>query len=196
MSEIRSADSQPEPCPQTAGHPYPYQYVAPFRLRDGRDVTIRPIRPEDEPLILALHAAHSENTIRMRFFGMVKTLSRESLVRLCHIDYDRQMALTAVLHEKGEPRLLGVSRYYLYPETGTAEFALVVSDAYQRQGLGRHLMQRLIAIARERGVQRLVGQVLAENTPMLRLLKSLGFSSLALKDGAVDVELMLGEVSE
>jgi acetyltransferase len=128
----------------------------------------------------------------MRFFSMVKTLSRDSLIRLCHLDYNREMALAAVLHDDGGPRLLGVSRYYLNPETGDAEFALVVSDAYQRQGLGRHLMQRLIAVARERGVQRLIGEVLAENAPMLRLMRSLGFSPpVWVEDQVVRVEMDL-----
>jgi acetyltransferase len=186
------ADLPPEERPRLAIHPYPNQYTTPFRMRDGREVLVRPIRPEDEPLIVALHAGHSEHTIRMRFFSMVKTLSRDSLIRLCHLDYDREMALTAVLTENGEPRLLGVSRYYLHPETGSAEFALVVSDAYQRQGLGRHLMQRLVRIAQERGVRRLVGQVLAENTPMLHLLRSLGFSPpVPVEDQVVRVELGL-----
>jgi acetyltransferase len=186
------ADTPPEQRPRLAIHPYPNQYVGSFRLKDGREAIIRPIRPEDEPLIIALHAAHSEHTIRMRFFSMVKTLSRDSLIRLCHLDYNREMALTAVLRDDGGPRLLGVSRYYLNPETGDAEFALVVSDAYQRQGLGRHLMQRLIAVARERGVKRLVGQVLAENAPMLRLLNSLGFSPpVPVEDQVVRVEMEL-----
>jgi acetyl coenzyme A synthetase (ADP forming)-like protein len=189
---LRPADQPANQSPRLAIHPYPNQYIATFRLHDGREAMVRPIRPEDEPLIIAMHAAHSENTIRMRFFSMVKTLSRESLIRLCHLDYDREMALAAVLHENGEPYLLGVSRYYLNPETGEAEFALVVSDAYQRQGLGRHLMQRLIDIARERGVERLVGQVLAENTPMLHLMQSLGFSAPALvENNVVRVELDL-----
>jgi acetyltransferase len=188
------AERAAEQCPKLAIHPYPNQYTAPFRLRDGREVTVRPIRPEDEPLILALHASHSEHTLRMRFFGLVKTLSRDSLIRLCHLDYDREMALTAVLQENGQPRLLGVARYYLHPETGVAEFAVVVSDAYQRQGLGRHLMQRLIDIARERGVRRLVGQVLIENTPMLHLMHSLGFAPpIAVEDQIVRVELSLAE---
>jgi acetyltransferase len=188
------ADRAAEQGPKLAIHPYPNQYTAPFRLRDGRAVMIRPIRPEDEPLILALHASHSEHTLRMRFFGLVKTLSRDSLIRLCHLDYDREMALTAVLRENGEPRLLGVARYYLHPETGAAEFAVVVNDAYQRQGLGRHLMQRLIDIARERGVRRLVGQVLIENAPMLHLMRSLGFSPpIPVEDQVVRVELSLTE---
>jgi acetyltransferase len=156
--------------------PYPHHYTAPFTLKDGTQVTVRAIRPEDEPLIIDLHGRHSERTIRMRFFGLVKTLSRDSLIRLCHLDYDREMALVAVLHGPGRDQILGVSRYHQDPEIGTAEFALVVADAHQRQGLGRHLMQRLITIARERGVKKLVGFVLRENTPMLDLTTSLGFT--------------------
>ena len=173
-------------------HPYPNQYTAPFRLRDGNEVTVRAIGPEDEPLIVDLHAGHSEHTIRMRFFSMVKTHSRDSLIRLCHLDYDREMALAAVRRDDGGSHLLGVSRYYLDPETGEAEFALVVGDAYQRQGLGRHLMQRLIEIARERGVRRLVGLVLRENGPMLALTSSLGFGPPeTVDDGVVRVNLDL-----
>jgi acetyltransferase len=106
--------------------PYPNQLISPFQLRDGTAVTIRPIRPEDEPLIIDLHARHSEHTIRMRFFSLIKTHSRDSLIRLCHLDYDREMALAAVEQTTEGPRFLGVSRYSLEPETGSAEFALVV----------------------------------------------------------------------
>ena len=113
---LRPADQPPEQRPRLAIHPYPNQYTAPFRLRDGREVTIRPIRPEDEPLIIALHAGHSEHTIRMRFFSLVKTLSRDSLIRLCHLDYDREMALVAVLH--GGRRTASAGRVALLPQSG------------------------------------------------------------------------------
>jgi acetyltransferase len=197
------------PLPRLAIRPYPNQYMAPYRLRDGSEVTIRAIRPEDEPLIIALHASHSEHTIRMRFFSLVKTLSHDSLIRLCHLDYDREMALVAVRRDpspqplspaagergRGEgdgDKIVGVSRYYLTPETGEAEFALVVADAYQRRGLGRHLMERLIAVAGERGIRKLIGLVLAENRPMLRLTAGLGFSAPAsVEEGVVAVELAL-----
>jgi acetyltransferase len=161
--------------PRLAIAPYPNQFITSYTLRDSTAVTVRPIRPEDEALIIDLHGRHSEHTIRMRFFSLVKTHSRESLIRLCHLDYDREMALAAVEETATGPRFLGVSRYYLDPETGSAEFALVVSDSHQRQGLGRHLLQRLIDIATRRGVKRLVGQVLRENGPMLALTASLGF---------------------
>jgi acetyltransferase len=178
-------DLPPEQRPRLAIHPYPNQYTAPFRLADGTEVTVRPIRPEDEPLIIAFHAGHSEHTIRMRFFSMVKVLSRDSLIRLCHLDYEREMALVAVQRDDGATRILGVSRFYLHPETGTAEFALVVGDPWQGKGLGRHLMERLIAVARERGVKRLAGSVLRENDAMLRLVKGLGFTVRGTDDYAV-----------
>jgi acetyltransferase len=112
----------------------------------------------------------------MRFFSMIKRLTHESLIRLCHLDYDREMALVAVQHANGEPVILGVSRYYLDPETSAAEFAVAVGDPWQGQGLGNYLMRRLIDVARQNGVRRLVGQVLQENASMLRLVKGLGFS--------------------
>jgi acetyltransferase len=112
----------------------------------------------------------------MRFFSLVKTLSRDSVIRLCHLDYEREMALVAIRRGEEGPQLVGVSRYYLQPETGEAEFAVVVGDAWQGRGLGYHLMQRLVAVARERGVKRLAGWVLRENGPMLRLVRELGFT--------------------
>jgi acetyltransferase len=161
--------------PPLAIEPYPSRYTAPFRLRDGREVLVRTIRPEDEPLIIAFHAGLSAHTIRMRFFSMVKTLSRDSLIRLCHLDYTRELALVAIWREEDGEHFAGVSRYYLHPESATAEFALIVGDTWQRQGLGRHLMGRLMAVARERGVRRLKGLVLRENDAMLTLMKGLHF---------------------
>src|SRR5262249_32621724 len=127
------------------------------------------------------------------FFSMVKTLNRESLIRLCHLDYAREMALVAERTGPGaEPEILGVSRYYLSPETREAEFAVVVTDALQGQGLGQHLMERLIAVARERGVRRLIGNVLSENAPMLALMKELGFRTTGHVDhDVVEVALEL-----
>jgi acetyltransferase len=112
----------------------------------------------------------------MRFFSQVKTLSRDSLIRLCHLDYDRALALVAEYRDETGPHFAGVSRYYLEPETGTAEYAVVVNDAWQGRGLGYHLLERLIEIARQRGIRRLTGAVLRENTPMLQLTRELGFT--------------------
>jgi acetyltransferase len=128
----------------------------------------------------------------MRFFSMVKTLSRDSLIRLCHLDYDREMALVAERRDATGPHLLGVSRYYLDPEGGTAEFAVVVSDAWQGHGLGWHIMTRLIDVARQRGVRCLKGAVLRENAAMLQLTQELGFVRFpGEEDGVVEVALDL-----
>jgi acetyltransferase len=186
------ADQPEDQRPRLAIRPYPNQYTQTIRLRNGDEVTVRAMRPEDEPLIIAMHARHSEHTIRMRYFSLVKILSRDSLIRLCHLDYDREMALATVKKDGAGEMMLGVSRYYLHPETGDAEFALIVSDAHQRQGLGRQLLQRLIEVARERGVKRLVGLVLRENAPMLALTASLGFAPPdPVEEGVVRVELSL-----
>jgi len=174
-------------------HPYPDQYTAPLTLSDGSEVLIRAIRPEDEPLIVELHARHSDRTLWMRFFSLVRTLSRESLIRFCHLDYDRELALVAVSTEAdGRSHIVGVSRYYVIGGAGTAEFSVVVTDDWQGKGLGRQLLQRLITAARERGVQQLNGLVLRENPQMLRLVQALGFEVGESDDPAVvAVELNL-----
>jgi acetyltransferase len=184
-------DTSAEKRPLAPIEPYPSQYTTSWQLPNGQVVIIRPIRPEDEALLSAHHATLSERTIHMRFFSMVKLLSRESLIRLCHLDYARDMALVAERHTSaGRAELVGVSRYYMDPATREAEFAVVVTDALQHQGLGRHLMERLIAVARDRGVKRLVGYVLRENTPMLAFVRKLGFHEVReVDDSAVEVAL-------
>jgi acetyltransferase len=173
---LAPADLLDDARPRLAIHPYPNQYTSSHRLADGTELVVRAIRPEDESLIVEFHEGHSEHTIRMRYFGMVRTLSRESLIRLCHLDYDRELALVAVYHDQEHrPHIAGVSRYYLRPETGVAEFALIVGDPWQRNGLGTHLLEKLIAIARDRGIERLVGAILRENSPMISLVRKLGF---------------------
>jgi len=162
--------------PRLAILPYPRRYTWPFLLKSGTPVTIRPIRSEDEPLLVKMFDNFSERTIRMRFFSMVRKLTHEALIRLCHLDYNREMALVAMYKDdQGDQQMLGVSRYYLDPESGTAEFAVTVADPWQRQGLGLHLMERLIEVARLRGVKRLEGVVLGENDVMLHFVKKLNF---------------------
>jgi acetyltransferase len=170
--------------------PYPNQYTAPFRLADGTEVVVRVIRPEDEPLIVEHHGLLSEQSIRLRYFSMVKHLTHDRLIRLCHLDYNREMALVAVHTDERGPHIWGVSRYYFDPETGSAEFALLVADPYQGRGLGQHLMRRLIEVAKDRGVKRLTGLVLRENRPMLELLRGLGLTATPSDDPAA-VEAVL-----
>jgi acetyltransferase len=182
-----------QPKPKLTIEPYPNQHTTTWKLADGKEIVIRAIRAEDEPLIEAHHRTLSEQSIRRRFFSMVKTLSRDSMIRLCHLDYAREMALVAEgKNEQGQRAIFGVSRYYMNPQTREAEFAVIVSDTFQGKGLGQHLMERLIAVARERGVRQLVGSVLRDNGPMLTLAKELGFHEPKFIDrDVVQVELDL-----
>jgi acetyltransferase len=173
------------PKPQLAIHPYPNQLTSEWTLPDGTEITIRVIRPEDEPLAIALFETFSEQTVRLRYFSLLKRLTHESLIRLCHLDYDREMALVAVQKTDVGPRFLGVSRFYLDPETQSAEYAVVIGDPWQKEGLGRHLMQRLIDVAKDRGVKRLRGPVLRENRGMLALAAELGMTVSNTSDPSV-----------
>jgi acetyltransferase len=169
--------AEQEPPVPLAIRPYPSQYIWPFR--DG--ITIRPIRPEDEPLVLEFHRHVSDYSVYLRYFHPIQYSARiahERLVRLCFNDYDREIALVAERQDP-EPHLLGISR--LSKKHGLpqeAEFALLVADPYQRQGIGTELLTRLIQVARCEGIQRLAGEVLSENEGMRRLCRRLGFQLL------------------
>jgi acetyltransferase len=190
---VLAAEGPADKQPRLTIEPYPNQYTASWQARNGDTLVIRAIRPEDEPLIVAHHLTLSEQSIRRRFFSMVKHLSRDSLIRLCHLDYAREMALVAERRTAaGQPELVGIARYYMNPQTRSAEFAVVVTDSWQNQGVGQHLMERLITVARERSVRQLVGFVLRDNDPMLKLARELGFQEdWAASSDAVKVTLTL-----
>lgn len=156
--------------------PYPNQYEMNWTMQDKTDVFIRPVRPEDAPLLINLFHNLSPKSIYFRFFMPLKSLSHEILVRCTQIDYDRDVALVAIKRtEKGE-EMLGVSRLMSDPDGREAEFAMAVGDPWQGKGLGEKLLKYCISIADERGIRRLWGIVLAENTAMLSLARKLGFT--------------------
>jgi acetyltransferase len=167
--------------PQTAIRPYPREYVSQAVLKDDTPVTIRPIRPEDEPLMVRFHESLSERSVYMRYFYMLnldRRTAHQRLTRICFIDYDREMALVAEARnpETGEREILGVgrlSRNHAAPHE--AEFALLVSDRVQRQGLGTILVDRLIEVGRAEGLSRITADILFENRAMQRIIKNLGF---------------------
>ena len=173
-------DVSAEALPRLAIRPYPIQYIRPYMLRSGAEVIVRPIRPEDEPLIVAFHGTLSEQSVYLRYFypmSLEQRIAHERLTRICFIDYDREMVLVA---EHGDPRtgqraIVGVGRLMKLRGGNDAEFAEVVSDAYHGQGLGTELLRRLIAIARDERLDRVVADVLPDNTEMQRVFKKLGF---------------------
>lgn len=166
--------------PQPAIRPYPMQYVEPWEAPDGTEALVRPIRPEDEPLIVEFHRQLSERSVRLRYLAPMTLDARvahERLVRVCFIDYDRDMALVAVRTDPttGEREILGVGRMGKLPAMEEAEFSMLVADAWQRKGLGTELLRRLIVIARAEGLLRLSAEMLPENQDMQRVCKRLGF---------------------
>jgi acetyltransferase len=156
-------------------HPYPSYLVSEWRANDDTAVIIRPIRPEDAELERDFVDSLSARARYLRFMGSIKSLTPAMLARFTQVDYDREMALIAVVESNGQPRQIAVARYVINPDGHSCEFAIVVAEDWQGRGLGRHLMLELIAIARKIGLRSMVGQVLATNTGMLGLVSRLGF---------------------
>ena len=156
-------------------HPYPVELVGDIVLPEGTTLHVRPIMPEDAELERAFVAGLSEETRYFRFFYRLHELTPSMLARFTQVDYDRELALVAMPAADGKPAFVGVARYVCNADLESAEFAVVVADAWQRRGVGRALMQQLIDAARERGVGRLEGSVLRTNHKMLRFTESLGF---------------------
>ena len=163
-----------------AMHPYPAELVSEVRARNGALVVIRPIRPEDVELERTLFDSLSDETRYQRFFYRMSELSPSMLARFTDVDYDRELALVAVLGEARDPApaaFIGVARYVMSEDRTSAEYAIVVHDDWRRQGIGRLLMQQLIVAAKRKGLQRLEGTVLRDNATMLAFVRSLGFST-------------------
>jgi acetyltransferase len=158
-------------------YPYPVHLIQQWQMNDGRDVTIRPIRPEDADMEQEFVRGMSDESRYYRFMDTLRELSQTMLVRFTQIDYDREMALIGTITEAdGKEMQIGVARYVVNPDGESVEFALAVGDNWQKCGVGRKLMTALIDCARQKGYRAVVGDVLSNNTKMFRLMTSLGFS--------------------
>jgi acetyltransferase len=156
--------------------PYPTYMVHNWQLADGTNITIRPIRPEDAKLVQAFVKNLSEESRYFRFMNSMRELSHEMLVRFTQIDYSREAALIAVTgDEDGQEIELGVARYSTNPDGESCEFALVIADNMSGKGLANKLMNALMDVAREKGFKAIQGEVLSNNTHMLKLMKQLKF---------------------
>ncbi len=167
--------------PRPAIRPYPTQYVAPFSMKDGGTVTIRPIRPEDEPLMARFHAALSERSVYLRYFHMIalsQRVAHERLTRICFNDYDREMALVAERKDAaGQDEILAVGPLTRLAGATDAQFAVLVADAFQGKGLGEELVRRLVEIGRKENIRRIMAETLPDNLPMRHITEKLGFQS-------------------
>jgi acetyltransferase len=191
---LADGDAPDSALPRSAIRPYPTEYVSRGELRDASPILIRPIRPEDEPMMVAFHTALSEQSVWMRYLEGLKLdvrTAHERLVRICFTDFDRELALVAEHQAPGaQPQIIGLgrlSRERVRGATG-AEFSLLVADPWQGQGVGGQLLSRLVEVARNEGIDRIYADVLEANLRMQRLCARLGFAVGPAEDGVVSAE--------
>jgi acetyltransferase len=168
--------------PRLAIRPYPQQYSSNWKLRDGTTITIRPIRPEDEPLMVKFHGTLSEETVHFRYFQQSTLETRtehQRLTRICFNDYDREIALVAVRQDPTtmQHEIIGVGRLIRVRGVDEGEFAIVLSDKVQRQGLGTRLLQLLVQVGKQEGLKKIFAEILPDNSGMLRVAKKVGFTA-------------------
>ena len=181
---IHPADVADADLPRLAIRPYPRQYVREVRVAGDLPVTIRPIRPEDEPGLVAFHNSLSEETVRARYgsdVALAERVAHERLTRISFVDYDREMALVAEVDGSptdgsGGPPIAGVARLSPLHGTDRKELTLVVADAWQRRGIGRALVEASLDVAAAEGVSALVAELAPENEAMRELLDDAGFA--------------------
>jgi acetyltransferase len=165
--------------PQLAIRPYPIQYDSVLTLRDGASCRIRPIRPEDEPLMIRFHEKLSDQTVYMRYlekFKLDQRIAHERLARVCFIDYNREMALVALCSQAGAEEIVGVARLAKMHGLNQAEIAILIRDDFQRRGLGLGLLQRLLQVARDEKLSRVVAFIRPDNIGMQKLAVRAGLA--------------------
>ncbi len=173
--------------PKPAIRPYPLRYVSTWTMKSGNEITIRPIRAEDEPLMVKFHETLSDRSVYLRYFSSLslsRRVAHERLFRICFVDYDREMVLVAEETDPGtgERRILGVGRMNKLRLKNEAEVAALVSDQYQHMGLGHELLRRIVDIAREEKVAHVSAEMLPDNLGMQAVFRRLGFKITADED--------------
>jgi len=183
--------------PRPAIRPYPVKYISPWTANDGTLLTLRPIRPEDEPLLAKFHGTLSERSISRRYFHAIALSARtahERLTRICFIDYNREMVLVAdrAVSGTGEHEIVGVGRLSKVRGTQEAEFALLISDRFQGHGLGTAFLSRLVQIGHDEKLDRISGDILSDNIEMKHICEKLGFRlTYTMGDSAIKATIDL-----
>jgi len=172
--------------------PYPKEYITKFKLKNGKEVLLRPIRPEDEPMEAEMFNEFSQETQRYRFFQIIKDITHDILVRYTQIDYDREIAIIAEAEEKGKKKMAGVVRLIADPYNETAEFAIVVADQWHNQELGNKFTDYILEIAKKRGIKKVYANVLHDNYIMLHMFEKRKFKITRNEDNCY-VELQLNK---
>jgi acetyltransferase len=176
--------------------PYPEKYSKAVLLKSGQVARLRPIRPEDEPMMVKLFDKLSRESLYFRFFGFVPTVTHDFLTRLTHIDYDREMAIIAVVEEAGIEKMVGVVRIISDAWGESAEYAIAVADDWQGLGLGSQMTDFIIEVAQEMGIKKLIANVMSANKGMLGLFRKKGFNVKCGDSKMCVMELPLVEEEE
>ncbi|NIO36888.1 GNAT family N-acetyltransferase, partial [Candidatus Bathyarchaeota archaeon] len=155
--------------------PYPKKYTTSWKLKNGTPVLLRPIKPEDEALLDELYQSFSQETMRFRFFQIIREMTHDTLTRYCNIDYNREIAIIAEAKEDEKKKIIGVARLILQPGRKLGEFAVVVGDPWQGLGLGSKLVDYIVEVGKDMGLESIYGDVMARNRKMLRLCTKKGF---------------------
>jgi len=178
--ELHGAEVKLEKLAPMAIRPYPARYEGDWSMKDGKRITIRPIKPEDEPLVIDFHHTLSDESVYLRYFHPMSYHSRvqhERLARICFVDYDREIALVAIDQEQGPAGvLLGVGRIVKMRMKNEAEFSMTISDEHQGKGLGSEFMRRLIRVCQDERIKLLTADILPNNTGMRQVCQRFGFS--------------------
>jgi acetyltransferase len=177
---LHDQETTEEQLPRLAIRPYPNQYITEWTLHDGTPVKIRPIRPEDEPLVLQFHDRLSEHSLYLRYAQIMKKsrlVAHERLSQMCFIDYDREMSLVVEYQnpDTGESEIIGMSRLTNIPGTNESEFAMLVSDRFQGKGLGTKLLSLIINIGQVEKHSIICAEILTDNFVMQHICQKLGF---------------------
>jgi acetyltransferase len=168
------------------------KYETQVKLRDGRTVLLRPVKPEDEPMWQEMFQSFSEDSIRYRFFQVIKA-TPEMRKRYCNIDYSKEIAIVAELSEEGKKRILGVFRLILEPDLKTGEIAFIIADQWQNLGLGSAMMRHMIKICKDRQLEAIYGILLKNNIKGIRFMKNMGFTIQQLDEETVKATLSFKE---
>ncbi|UCG37223.1 MAG: bifunctional acetate--CoA ligase family protein/GNAT family N-acetyltransferase [Candidatus Bathyarchaeota archaeon] len=171
--------------------PYPKKFTTELKLRNGTKVSLRPIRPEDEFLLDDLFRSFSEETMRFRFFQIIREMSHETLTRYCNIDYNREIAIVSEVIDKAGRRIVGVVRLIIQPGQKCGEFAVAVGDEWQGLGLGSKLVDYIVEVGREMQLESIGGDIMSTNLKMCRLCTKKGFTLTPLSEDTVKATLAL-----
>ncbi|MCB1101717.1 MAG: GNAT family N-acetyltransferase, partial [Kiritimatiellae bacterium] len=180
--------------PKPAIRSYPHMYQQKISLKDQSSALLRPIRPDDETMLVEFHKTLSEATVRQRYthtISLGERIAHERLKRICFIDYDREMVLVALPEQDSNfNQIIAVARLSRVRGTNDAKFALLISDPYQKRGLGTQLLNKLIDVAKSEGIHRVLGEILPDHEGMQKICRNIGFS-LATNPESGNIEATL-----